>query len=111
VADSVAAGDYSIGSANWPGLAKVSEECSEVVQAAMKLIAMGGEDELHWDGQGTTVTRLEDELGDARAAIAFLLEVNPVLDQRRIFDRTEAKLVLFRHWHAKHADHSAGSPS
>ena len=105
------AGDYSIGSGNWPGLAKVSEECSEVVQAAMKLIAMGGKDELHWDGQGTVVTRLEDELADTRAAITFLLEVNLVLDRQRIEDRAAAKLALFRKWHAEHADHSAGIPA
>ena len=103
--------DYSIGSAHWPGLAKVSEECSEVVQAAMKLVAMGGDDELHWDGQGTMVTRLEDELADTRAAITFLLEANPALDQRRIAERGAAKLAMFRRWHAEHADHSAGSPS
>lgn len=77
------AGDYSIGSAHWPGLAKVSEECSEV-------------------------TRLEDELADTCAAITFLLEANPVLDPGRIAERGAAKLALFRRWHAEHADHSAG---
>jgi NTP pyrophosphatase (non-canonical NTP hydrolase) len=104
----VTAGDYSIGSENWPGLGKVIEECGEVIQEAAKLIAVGGEDMPHWDGKGTTVGRLEDELGDARAAIAFLLEFNPLLDQQRIADRVMTKLALFRRWHAENADYSAG---
>jgi hypothetical protein len=104
------AGDYSIGSDHWPGLAKAMEECGEFVHACAKLIAMGGEDAPHWDGQGTVLTRVEDEMADVLAACAFLRSRNPVLDAGRILDRTAAKVALFEKWHDEHADHSTGSP-
>ncbi len=44
----MSAGPYSVGSDNWPGLAKAMEECGEFVQAAAKIIAMGGAE--HSDG-------------------------------------------------------------
>jgi NTP pyrophosphatase (non-canonical NTP hydrolase) len=102
------AGPYSIGSDLWPGLAKAVEECGELIQAGAKLMAMGGEDALHWDGQGTTVTRLEDEIADVIASVSFLRLHNPVLDGARIAERVAAKTALFRQWHDEHADRSTG---
>lgn len=99
----MSAGDYSIGSRNWPGLAKLTEEAGEVIQVAGKIIAANGETE-HWDMTGTDVSmlaeRLEDELADVTAAIVFLTEHNPLLDTGRINTRANEKLALFRQWHA-----------
>ena len=99
-----AAGPYSIGSGHWPGLAKVIEECGEVIQAAGKIIAANG-DGRHWDGSDLR-QRLEDEIADARAAIEFLAAMNG-LDWERIIRRETIKAGLFRQWHLEHSDGTA----
>jgi NTP pyrophosphatase (non-canonical NTP hydrolase) len=98
------AGPYSIGSDHWPGLAKAAEECAEVIQAAGKIIAAGGDGQ-HWDGSDLRA-RLEDEIADTRAALRFL-EVENLLDEGRIMNRAADKLALFRAWHAEHAGGTA----
>jgi NTP pyrophosphatase (non-canonical NTP hydrolase) len=98
------AGPYSIGSDHWPGLAKVIEECGEVIQAAAKVIAANG-DGRHWDGSDLR-QRLEDELADAQAAIAFAVDMNG-LDSGRILNRAADKLAMFRRWHREHSDGTA----
>jgi len=98
------AGPYSIGSGHWPGLAKVAEECAEVIQVVGKIIAANGEP-AHWDGSDLRA-RLEDEIADARAAMQFVVTENG-LDANRMADRTAAKIGLFRGWHAGHTDGSA----
>jgi hypothetical protein len=102
-----AAGDYSIGSDVWPGLAKLAEECGEGVQIAMKIIAAGGAN-VHWDSSVPLAERLEEEIADITAAIVFTTENNPRLDTERISARANRKLKLFRSWHAAHQDHSNG---
>jgi len=99
-----AAGPYSIGSRHWPGLAKVAEECAEVIQVIGKIIAANGAD-AHWDGSGLR-TRLEDEVADAQAALVFMAGENG-LDADRMGDRAAAKIGLFRRWHEQHLDGSA----
>jgi NTP pyrophosphatase (non-canonical NTP hydrolase) len=98
------AGDYSIGSRKWPGLAKLMEECGEAVQAGAKLIAANGAD-VHWQNDLSLTGQLEDEIADVTAAIVFLTENNP-LDTDRITTRANRKLKLFRTWHAAETDHS-----
>ena len=92
----MAAGDYSIGSGHWPGLAKTTEECGEIIQAAAKIMAADGRD-VHWDGTESLRTRLEDEIADARAAMSFLIWMIG-LNGSRILDRTEDKYRLFKRW-------------
>lgn len=92
------AGPYSIGSEHWPGLSKLIEECGEVLQIAGKIIGRGG-DPAHWDGKGDLVERLEDELGDLRAAIAFVLDVNPALSRGAVEMRYRDKVAVFHDWH------------
>lgn len=99
----VSAGPYSIGSGQWPGLAKVIEECGEVIQAAGKIIAANG-DGRHWDGSDLR-QRLEDELADAQAAIGFAIDMNG-LDSERMLNRTADKLAMFAQWHLEHSDGS-----
>lgn len=98
------AGDYSIGSAKWPGLAKLMEECGEVVQAGTKIIAANGED-IHWQNDLSLTGQLEDEIADVTAAIVFITENNP-LDTDRITARANRKLKIFRGWHTAETDHS-----
>ncbi len=101
--DQVTAGPYSIGSDIWPGLAKVAEECAEVIQVIGKIIAAGGADS-HWDGSNLRA-RLENEIADARAALLFLQAANS-LDAARIGARSDEKLDLFLRWHREHKDGS-----
>lgn len=88
---------FAIGDACWPGIAKLIEECGEVVQVCGKLMATQGE-RTHWDGSDL-YRRLEDELADLRAVIRFVQTTNPALDMNRILDRTETKFATFMKWH------------
>jgi NTP pyrophosphatase (non-canonical NTP hydrolase) len=99
-------GDFAIGSRTWPGLSKLVEELGEVAQVAGKLIATGGEPD-HWDGTNLR-TRLEDELADLEAAIAFVLEHND-LDAGRVAERRAAKLRQFGDWHREQGGGAAGA--
>jgi hypothetical protein len=56
---------FGIGADTWPGLAKLAEEASEVIQIIAKLIATGGRTD-HWSGMDLGKA-LEDELGDLEA--------------------------------------------
>jgi NTP pyrophosphatase (non-canonical NTP hydrolase) len=96
-------GPYSIGSDIWPGLAKLAEECGEVVQVIGKLIALGGADPndfyRHWDGSNP-VQRLIEEMGDVRAAMIFVCEQNG-LSKALVHERADVKLALFRQWQSE----------
>ena len=91
------AGPFSIGQNVWPGLAKLAEECGEVVQIIAKLIATGGRTD-HWSGLDLRV-ELENEMADVRAALAFVAAHNPDLDVDRINGRVARKTALFVQWH------------
>jgi hypothetical protein len=89
---------FVIGSPVWPGVAKVMEECGELVQVCGKLLASEGR-AAHWDGTDLHV-RLEEELADVLAAIAFLREHNT--NQLRWFaveNRRDDKILRFCGWH------------
>lgn len=86
------------------GLAKLIEECGELVQVAGKRLAYYSTDE-HPDGGGPLSTRLEDEIADVIAAATLVAELHG-LDEERIGERTRAKYATFRAWHAK-ADNNA----
>jgi non-ribosomal peptide synthetase component F len=111
----MSAGDYSIGSENWPGLAKVMEECGEVIQVAGKIIAADGR-AIRWnmdetaDSPSPLTERLADEVADTHAALLFLIETNH-LDTDRINARANRKLAMFRQWHADNRDPSGVVPS
>ncbi len=90
------------------GLVKLSEECAEVIQVAQKLIAYpdlqpypaalfsDGTTALHPDGTDLR-KRLEDEIGDAIAAVQFVRQ-KLCLSDERIWERIGKKLELFRQW-------------
>lgn len=89
-------GPFSIGQNVWPGIAKLAEECGELVQVIGKLIATSGRTD-HWSGRDLRID-LEDEMADVRAALAFVWANND-LDKSRMADRVNYKVNLFEEWH------------
>lgn len=81
------------------GLVKLSEECAEVIQVAQKMIAypkliFGVK--LHPDGTNLR-TRLVEEIGDAYAALEFVVE-KLGLSKKLIRERAQMKHDLFKQW-------------
>jgi len=77
------------------GLNKLMEECGEVIQVAAKLSAYP--DGNHPDGAGNLMDRLEDEIADAAAAMAFVVG-KLGLNYIRMDERTNRKLTMFLEW-------------
>lgn len=77
------------------GLVKLSEECGELIQAAMKRVTCP--DDIHWDGSNLK-ERLADEIADVRAA-SLVVEELCDLDSLRIVERVHRKRELFLYWH------------
>lgn len=89
---------FTYGSDIWPGLAKVTEECGELLQIIGKLQATGG-DSQYWGGRNL-IQELADELADAAAAIAWATENNfDNPDKDYMFKRFTRKVDLFHEWH------------
>lgn len=92
-----------VGGTYWPGLAKLNEECGELIQVIGKIMAypLGTS---HPDGGPDLTERLSDELADVMAAAEFVLEKN-----RGIPDTTErwaAKTKRFNAWHEGREAHT-----
>ena len=77
---------FGFGTKEWPGVAKLNEECGEVVQVIGKLMATGGRIE-HWEGSSLD-ERLAEEMADVLAAVNFVMEENA--------DRLDADLIKRR---------------
>jgi NTP pyrophosphatase (non-canonical NTP hydrolase) len=78
------------------GLAKLSEECAELIVEAQKKIAFMDTDE-HPDNKGSLKERLENEIGDVLAAINVSSRLLN-LDLDRISERKSEKIKLFNQW-------------
>lgn len=81
------------------GLAKLLEELGELAQITAKKLAFMDTDE-HPDGKGSMRVRMQEEMGDVRAAIDFVTETFG-LDSLTISRRANVKLTMFRYWHAE----------
>ena len=79
------------------GLAKLIEECGELLQVAGKKLAYWNTDD-HPDCAGSLDSRLEDEMADVIASVVFVA-MTMELDQERIEDRADRKMALFMKWH------------
>ncbi len=88
------------------GLAKLIEECGELVQVAGKRLAYYSTD-VHPDGGPALSERLEDEIADVIAACALVVELHG-LDVDRIVARTDAKHARFSEWHAREDNNGHG---
>lgn len=92
-------GPYNFNDPTWPGLSKLIEECGEVITIAAKLIATNGGAE-HW-AEESLYTRLEEEMGDALAAIDFVITHNAHrVSRERVNEREAKKWMWYRQWHA-----------
>lgn len=90
---------FEIGSMQWPGVSKLTEECGEVLQVTGKLMGTQGKVE-HWDGEGNLDRRLEAELGDLLAAIEFICQHCPI-NRETVIARAHQKFELFNEWHRR----------
>jgi len=79
------------------GLAKLAEECGELVQVIGKKLAYYATQE-HPDGGPPLDDRLRDEMADVMAAIGVVAEIYD-LDKEAFFQRAEVKRDLFMKWH------------
>lgn len=78
------------------GLTKLVEECCELGQISSKKIAYM-ETDVHPDGKGSMELRLEDEVADVLAAIAFVIGKFG-LNKQRIDQRATEKYETFTRW-------------
>jgi NTP pyrophosphatase (non-canonical NTP hydrolase) len=82
----------------WPGLAKLMEECGEVVQVIGKIVGTGGTMEFR-DGQHISRDRLVEEMADLRAALDFVADrALSVYEREAMRQRRNAKRELFELW-------------
>jgi len=89
---------FQFASPCWPGLAKLTEECGEVVQVCAKVIGTGGAMVLR-DGQMIERSRVIDELADLMAALHFVVNLNLSPGEFCYYeDRMYAKVRLFETW-------------
>ena len=79
------------------GVAKLIEECGELTQVLAKKLAYWHTDE-HPDGAGSLNRRIEEEMGDVVAAIAFVVKYLPGLSAEAVDARAQAKFQLFEKW-------------
>lgn len=93
----VPAPPFSIGAEQWPGLAKLTEECGELLQVLGKIVGSGGGGE-YADGTVYDVqSRLIEEMGDVTAAMRFFAEHND-LNLLAIRNRSTSKYHVFSRW-------------
>lgn len=97
-------GPYSIGSDIWPGLSKLAEEAAEVLQIVGKIIGGGGD--IHEDGTDLRES-LQDELGDLRAAIDYVVRKN-CLDWDAVNRRRDTRRTLYEREEGRAAARNLG---
>jgi NTP pyrophosphatase (non-canonical NTP hydrolase) len=89
---------FAFGDAAFPGLAKLNEECGEVIQVIGKLMMTHG-NPAHWSGN--LRAQLIEKLGDLSAALQFVgKHCLTGAERMRVRDRIEQKLAKFENWHA-----------
>lgn len=80
------------------GLAKLIEECGELIQVAGKLIAYP--EGMHPDNNGNLRLRLADEIADVTAACAFVCDkFKP--DKEELAFRRNRKYETYKNWDKK----------
>lgn len=94
--------NFSFDCERWPGLAKIVEECGELIAAAGKLMVGHGQSDPFGNRKAalrnTTVEDLEEEMADVIASIDFLVKHNPELDGQRILRRVAEKYGRYEAW-------------
>jgi hypothetical protein len=89
---------FAFGDDLWPGLAKLTEECGEVLQIVGKLMMTHG-GRAHWSGDLRQM--LLDEVADVEAAIVFFVRHNlNHAESHAMARRVTQKVAKFEQWHA-----------
>jgi len=88
------------------GLAKLIEECGELIAVAGKRLSYYHTD-IHPDGGGSLSRRLEDEIADVLAACAMVTSLHG-LDRARLDERWYRKSELFMRWNADPDNNTQG---
>jgi hypothetical protein len=103
-------GPYSIGSETWPGLSRLAADAAQVVRVACTIMGNGCDAQREAETGGLRES-LQEELGDLRAAIDYVIGKN-ALDwdavnrrrdrQRSLYERgTDEDRVISRDQHAR----------
>lgn len=88
---------YAFGDEIWPGLAKLNEECGELIQVVGKMMMVHG-GRAHWSGDLRAMLR--DEMADVLAAIGFVMKYGFTEEEERsVQDRADQKWIKFEAWH------------
>ena len=82
---------YGIGSDTWPGLSRLAADAAQVVKVACTIIGTGND--THQD-EAVQRESLQDELGDLRAAIDYVIGKN-ALDWGAVNKRRDRKRSLY----------------
>lgn len=97
--------DYTIGAERWPGLAKLAEECGELLAVIGRLMAFPDGTDHPDRGALSLVKQLEDEMGDVRGALTYVCWVNAGdVDERAVIERSLRKANRFLGWHGQEID-------
>ena len=84
-------GPYSIGSDTWPGLARLAADAAQVVRVACAIIGTGNDTQ---DDVACLRESLQEELGDLRAAIDYVIGKN-ALDWDAVNKRRDRRRSLY----------------
>ena len=86
-------GPYSIGSDTWPGLSRLAADAAQVVRVACTIMGNCGDTEPEAETDGLRES-LQEELGDLRAAIDYVIGKN-ALDWDAVNRRRDRKRSLY----------------
>jgi hypothetical protein len=86
-------GPYGIGSETWPGLSRLAADAAQVVRVACTIMGNGG-DTLHEAETAGLRESLQEELGDLRAAIDYVIGKN-ALDWDAVNRRRDRRRSLY----------------
>lgn len=87
-------GPYRIGSDTWPGLSQLASDAARIVRRVGAIVGDDG----HQDTDGLR-TSLQEELGDLRASIDYVIGKN-ALDWDTVNRRRDRKRGLYERAHA-----------
>jgi hypothetical protein len=86
-------GPYSIGSDTWPGLSRLAADAAQVVRVACTIMGNCGDTQPEAETAGLRES-LQEELGDLRAAIDYVIGKN-ALDWDAVNRRRDRKRSLY----------------
>jgi len=88
-------GPYSIGSDTWPGLSRLAADAAQVVRVACTIMGNCGDTQPEADAETDGLREsLQEELGDLRAAIDYVIGKN-ALDWDAVNRRRDRKRSLY----------------